>query len=68
MTNERNGMPWPKIYSTTTQDRLLMTPEERTALWAEYREFWRGYEGHSNPTLQDECQKDWQEEREGTTR
>ena len=49
---------WPRLYCTTLTQRLLMSPDELKGIWDEYREFWRGHEGHSNRTEQSDFQRD----------
>lgn len=60
--------PWPRIYYTTIYDRAAMSPDKLQELYIEYREFWRGHEGHSNPTKQSDYQRDRDEDRFGTYR
>ena len=64
---------WPRIYSITLIQRLAMPPAELAALWAEYREYWRGFEDtiKASPiddALQAEYQADYLEDKEGTYR
>ena len=39
---------WPRMYSTTKAERDVMSQDERDAIWAEYQEYWKGFEGHDN--------------------
>ncbi len=65
---EAPDLPMPRIYSTTIVDRANMTSTELEMIWDEYREFWRGHEGHSNkhedeaPTA-DELYNTWEDKR-----
>lgn len=63
-----NAPKWPRLYSTTIIDRAVMTEAQREELWTEYREYWKGHEGHSNRTEQDDCQRDHDDERDGVSR
>ena len=53
----------PRMYSTTKAQRDAMSPEEQDAIWAEYREYWKGYEGHNNrrSDIQFDTERDWDE-------
>lgn len=64
MTNR----PWPRLYQMLSADIKALPPAERDAIYAEYRAYWAGRESHSNPTLQSEYQKDWEEDRRGDFR
>lgn len=64
MANEK----LPRLYLLSRAEILTMPISELAEVQREYREFWRGAEGHSNRTQNSDYQADWLEDRDGTYR